>query len=63
MNVKITIDLQDVYDDMPYNNQKKFLLENLDDLDIDEVLDEFNIDDISEYLSKYGYTVVENNTN
>ena len=59
MNVKITIDLQDVYDDMPYNNQKKFLLENLDDLDIDEVLDEFNIDDISEYLSKYGYTVVE----
>ena len=59
MNVKITIDLQDVYDDMPYNNQKKFLLENLDDVDIDEVLDEFNIDDISEYLSKYGYTVVE----
>ena len=59
MNVQITIDLQDVYDELSYNNQKKFLKENLDDLDIDEVLDEFNIDDISEYLSKYGYTVVE----
>ena len=54
MNVQITIDLQDVYDELSYNNQKKFLKENLDDLDID---------DISEYLSKYGYTVVENNTN
>ena len=63
MNVQITIDLQDVYDELSYNNQKKFLKENLDDLDIDEVLDNFDIDDISEYLSKYGYTVVENNTN
>ncbi|MBR1773909.1 MAG: hypothetical protein IJ759_00115 [Bacteroidales bacterium] len=59
MKVYKEIDIQDVYDELSWNKQKEFLLENLDDLSEHEILNNIDSEEILSYMKNRGYLLVE----
>ncbi|MBR1775435.1 MAG: hypothetical protein IJ759_07940 [Bacteroidales bacterium] len=56
--IVVTVDIQDVYNNLSWDDQKKFLLENINDLDIDELIDNIGEEKIISCLKYNGYSVV-----